>query len=224
MINKNIFTGDIKVDYDKEYAANMEKLLAGAARLSTHFKKLNLEINAVAVLSPVRVAELLNSATQDIIRYASYHPINLDETGALGISESVRAAYLTKWILIFKPLNLDQNLTDVEQVREAGIASRDTGSRVQDNGRFNFQFYCNEYLALYVASYILKLRVDGKIKTIIEYMKQTSSGSPESVRNEIDSLLYNFRYRIKHQDVYHLFYNRLLHSGPLEKGTASVEE
>lgn len=70
-------------------------------------------------------------------------------------------------------------------------------------------YYCNEYLSLLVASAILKLQVDGKLTTVIDYLNITNSG--KSINNELDSLLYNLRYRIKHQDVYHLFYNRLLH-------------
>ncbi|MFA7239386.1 MAG: hypothetical protein WC091_04680 [Sulfuricellaceae bacterium] len=211
MINGHAFPGEASdIDYEKEYEVNNAFLYQGARLFDRYLKNSGVVSNSASGnLSAVRAAELLNSATQDIIRYAIYHPISKGKNGRFSISESVRASYLTKWIMIFKPLNMDQDLTNTQDIIALGKVSRETTCNTDDE-RFNLLYNCNEYFALYVASAILKLKINGQLKTVLEYLRLTNSGA-DSLKNEVNSLLYNLRYRIKHQDVYHLFYNRLLH-------------
>lgn len=211
MINPLLFSQGItpSINYEMELEANSAFLLKGAIHFNTILQQENVKGNTDLILSPVRSAELLNSATEDIIRYALYHPITKNKNGLLLISESVRAAYLTKWIMIFKPLNMDQGLGSAPKIGKIESATRENNALGRDVG-FNLQFFCNEYFALSVASAILLLKLDEKLISIPNYLEKTNS-TEESKKNEINSLLYNLRYRIKHQDVYHLFYNRLLH-------------
>lgn len=117
MLNINVFPdASAQIDYEKELGANSDFLVQGAKILDGYLKKAGAQISASNNLSQVRSADLLNSATQDIIRYALYHPVAKDKNGLFRISESVRAAYLTKWIMIFKPLNIDQDLTEAPKI------------------------------------------------------------------------------------------------------------
>lgn len=212
MINKNIID-NINIDYDTEREANRAPVLLAANYFTTILRKAGLSYDVISDCRSVRFEEMLSAATQDIIRYAIYHPIQTSENNSLLISESVRASYLTKWVMTFRPLDYDKNLPDAYCGKVKKVTPGSNATLLKDD-KFNYQYYCNEYFAIFIASAIIKPKYDDKLVNIIDYIKLASSSNPDSAKNELESLFYNLRYRINHQDVYHLFYNRILHAKP----------
>lgn len=145
--------------------------------------------NDYGLFVPYRLRDILIASTDDMCRYALYHDIKTNKDGFLDISPSARAVFLCKWALKLRPCMLDF------AENEENYASLDL-----DAGDCEDEFvYCNEYFALILASVVLNIKVDGKVRAIYELMED----------EEFRTFLYHMRYRIVHQDTLNLLFNRI---------------
>lgn len=156
-------------------------------------------------LSKLRFDEFSRACADDIYRYSTYHPLRTKSS----ILESVRASYMVKWLLHFRPILLDSYST---MAPEEQTLSYLLDSRV-DTAR---QFYrrCNELFAIFLASYILGVHnlaladVIGRPCLITDFMDRNFDGFIDPNRREMKDFLYTLRYRIGHQDVYRPLFRR----------------
>jgi hypothetical protein len=95
--------------------------------------------------SQIRHDEFMRSCSDDLYRYATYHPVK--KKGVYYIQESVRASYMTKWLLILKPFLLDAYipLTSLDEIKKYIEPS-------QIAQALDFYRRCNEFFIIYCAS------------------------------------------------------------------------
>lgn len=138
--------------------------------------------NAIPILSEERLVAALRAITHDLLRYAIYHRVGFDKRKkAYAICSSVRAAVFTKWILMLRPYSYDL-LSTHGKIGGHGLR------------------FCNEIAAVFCASHTLDLTTSkGDAMYFFEAMEE----------EELQTLLYHFRYRLKHQDTYSLMYRRI---------------
>lgn len=158
--------------------------------------------------SEVRYDEFIRSCTDDLYRYATYHPVKKENECIYRIQESVRASYITKWFLIFKPLILDayKPLANMDLLRKC-IPENEIEAAL------NFFRTSNEIFSIYFASAALKLKknVNGEILLLTEFFDininlDISEGEKDK---EYKDFIYTLRYRLSSQDVYRPIYRRL---------------
>lgn len=164
--------------------------------------------------SSIRVAELINSCTEDIIRYCEYHHIKQDASGLFILSGATRAAFFIKWVMNFRPINVDNNLiTDTEEIlgsleafSQEFFDSEDITSTYSIWGtspQVTSAFLCNEIFCLYLIDVAMMLtKKNGEQNSIMAIIRG----------RELRSFLYALRFRIKHQDSFMPFLNRVLYS------------
>jgi hypothetical protein len=184
------------VDYKLEFQRNVEILQAAI----DNFKSIYSDCNEPSLdlakfeekyLIKHRVKEILISVTDDVARYCLYHDIAKDSAGGFALSPPTRAAFFVKWMTSFKPCKLDGYATD--------SSKSDTDSL---SHRFEFT---NEILTIFVASTVLGLQDQhGRVCLLSSLLAPA----------ELESLLYQLKYRISHQDVFYSFLNRLYYSNP----------
>lgn len=153
------------------------------------------EITGIQIYySEIRTEELLNSCADDLYRYAIYHPVELDaNNGGHKIAQPIRASYLIKWIMIFRPLILDCYTS----------MQNNNGDNQQDEKTVDFYRKSNEYFAVFIASYALNMRkkvTESEIIPITDFL--TGHG-------EYEDFIYSLRYRTHHQDVYRALFRRI---------------
>lgn len=161
--------------------------------------------------------DLLRAVTYDLCRYASFHDIK-EMTGdenqtLLNIEESVRAASFMKWILQLRPLRIDSLYEKNLGPNLPPPPLRDKANKFSEFKNFSsaqleqayLTYYCNEHLAIFVASQCLDiLATNGEnthVKPITEFYKE---------KNGVLKLIYILRYRVKHQDTYYPVLSRFV--------------
>ncbi len=141
-----------------------------------------------------RISNFLVSVTDDLIRYASYHKVGIEEreSGAkiYSISEPARASFFIKWILKLKLCQTD-NILDKDPYKSIKYEESDelpsTKARLIN--------YCNETLSLISISIIFGITYADKKNTPVFYNEFFNN-------KEVMVLYYAMRYRSYHQDSY----------------------
>ena len=159
--------------------------------------------------SQIRHDEFIRSCTDDLYRYATYHPVK--KRGLYYIQESVRASYMTKWLMMLKPFLLDSYipLTSVENIKK--YIPQDQVGRA-----FDFYRRCNEFFAIYCASVALRVKME-KTKSgedpvyllLTEFFDIDIERKKTKDDREYKDFLYTLRYRMPTQDVYRPIYRRI---------------
>lgn len=184
--------------YEAEYRIN-KAILERVILIHIDYLNLNTTVtsdNFSEFYSLYRIEDILVSVTDDLIRYAQYHKIKKKEykgNDIYSISDPTRAAFFTKWILKLRPSLADARLCNKY------ISSREdedlVGSATHKIG------FCNEYLALLVASKIFNIRSGNKI---VGYDMIFG-------KELLPTLFYSLRYRLVHQDSYSELYRNVFH-------------
>jgi hypothetical protein len=159
------------------------------------------------VFSELRYLEFVRSCSDDLYRYATYHSVKYEDN-EFYIQESVRASYITKWLLMFKPLILDCYLSF--NADKNGI---DQYINAEDKeAAFEFFRKSNELFAIYFASVTLKLKKVESSKgfnILTDFFDFDINNKFDDHRTEHKDFLYTLRYRSPSQDVYRPIYRRL---------------
>lgn len=168
----------------------------------------SLNTKTSKIFSEIRYEEFIRSCTDDLYRYATYHPVKKGN-GEFLIQESVRASYITKWLMMFKPLILDVilSLVDKNEVNKY-LADEDIETA------YNFFRKSNELFAIYFASATLKLKKkkDAKEKEFVlltDFFDFNIIEEYNHKQKEYKDFMYALRYRLPSQDVYRPIYRRL---------------
>lgn len=159
-----------------------------------------------AFISKLQVDELIRACSDDLYRYAEYHPVLKNKDEYL-IAEPIRASYLTKWLMMFKPLILDSYSSLTSEKSFFELIEK---SKIETDSIVEFFRRANEILAIYVASSALCLKIalkkdDERYYLLTEYMPDESNDEKREVRD----FMYSLRYRMPHQDVYRAVYRRI---------------
>lgn len=160
------------------------------------------EASSVDLLS--RKHDIFIAITDDLCRYSAYHDVSFLEDRSLDISAPTRASYFIKWIISMKPLVIDMFIEASSYKYHSLLIEKESIFKQEDYDTFvrdNFMQNCNEFLSLHFACYF----ITGELK-IGEFLENLEP------KKEFMPLLYNLKYRVNHQDVYHLFLNNLLHN------------
>lgn len=151
-------------------------------------------------ISEQRVDEMHRACSDDLYRYATYHPVK-HSGDVYDIAEPIRASYMIKWFLMFRPLFLDSILSfSTDSSTEAALKAN----------MAEFFRKSNEILALYLATQIIRIGakfIDGRCS--IKFITEVMDGNGDIESSEVRDLLYSMRYRLPHQDVYRAFFRRL---------------
>lgn len=157
------------------------------------------------VFSKLRLDEFNRACADDLYRYAIYHPVRTEENEFF-IRESVRASYISKWLMIFKPLILDiyGTITTEENI-QSYLSSENK------EGYANFYRKSNEFfLVCFVSATLgLKRKKNGNYCKIFDFLDLNLENQYDASRKETLDFLYTLRYRIPHQDVYRSIYRRM---------------
>lgn len=128
-----------------------------------------------------RIDEISRACSDDLFRYATYHPVEIKEDASrYGISGQSLASHIVKWVMLFRPILIDSFWS--EKSPEDVISKEDHYRR------------CNEIFSLFIISHIAAgPNSAGKsIPSITDLMGA----------EQLTDFLYTLRYRIKHQDVF----------------------
>jgi hypothetical protein len=173
-------------------------------------------------ISRHRLEETCLSCADDLFRYARYHPVSVDENGEFLIHEFVRASYLLKWWLTYRPVIIDSNDSWVSVEHFTNIASAEFQTKKQydpaelQDALTTWYRKANELFAISLASVVMQIP-DPKgspedFINITDLMNNISSKHDEQMSETVD-FLYTLRYRLKHQDVYRPILRRLEEQG-----------
>lgn len=153
------------------------------------------------IVSSSRLDEFSRACADDIYRYAVYHPLKDHRS----VIESVRASYMVKWLMHFRPIMLDlySSFNDESNTMNYFLASE------RDDAK---EFYrkSNELFAIFLASYVIGV-INGDSESpslITNYMDINLDGGCSSDSREVLDFIYTLRYRISHQDVYRPIFRR----------------
>jgi hypothetical protein len=146
--------------------------------------------------------EILRACSDDLYRYANYHQVIKSDARHLEIQESIRASYLVKWIMNFRPLILDSLKNWIKEDDAVSTLPEEDRKKTLD-----FLRKSNEVFAVFVASRCLAIPT-GAVD---------SDGNPEihmltnflTDDNELEDFMYTLRYRINHQDIFRALFRRL---------------
>lgn len=159
------------------------------------------------LISKLRYDEFLRACSDDVYRYSGYHPLK----ERAKIIESVRASYMVKWLMMFKPLILDIYSTLTPPEKTLFYIS-------EENKESACSFYrkSNELFAVFLASYVIGIQIDYDKATLTDdsflltdLMDTNIHGQFDSSRREIYDFFYTLRYRVAHQDVYRPIFRRI---------------
>jgi hypothetical protein len=203
---------ELGVDYKTEFQRNVRILQAAVDSFKSIY---HADCKGLDLSSPKfeemyfirhRMREILVSATDDMARYWLYHNIakeselyhNKESGKAFALSPPTRAAFFIKWVTNFKPCKLDEYVTPLSK-------SNSNSGDLLLSCRFE---YASEILAIFVASTIMGLQdKNGRVCLLSTLLSQT----------ELESFLYQLKYRINHQDAFYSFFNRLYYSNPASR-------
>jgi hypothetical protein len=173
-------------------------------------------------ISRHRLDEACCSCADDLYRYARYHPVSEDDNGELLIHEFVRASYLLKWWLTYRPVIIDSNDSWVSLENFTKIASEEFQKNKSydpkelEESLSDWYRKANELFAVSLASVVMQIPDPHgdpeKFLRITDLMQNTSSRHDEKMSETLD-FLYTLRYRLKHQDVYRPILRRLEEQG-----------
>lgn len=177
-------------------------------RYQKYITAFNMGTGCSSLISKLRFDEFLRACSDDICRYSTYHPLEQRDR----IIESVRASYMVKWLMLFKPLLLDVYSTLAPPDKTLFYVS-------SENQEAAVHFYrkSNELFAVFLASYVLGIHsVDsGDVDSVEDAFALTDlmdiniDGNFDQERREIHDFFYTLRYRIPHQDVYRPIFRRI---------------
>jgi hypothetical protein len=196
----------------KDYDYNKEIYKAASVRFIAELMAIDAvksDQPSTAIFSVLRGQEVITSCTTDIKRYCEYHQIDVCEgkSGVYDLSNATRASFFIKWVLNFRPIMIDNYFDDATLSKqllyafdsETKYPQEHIDTRLKTNPA-TYQFFCNEIFALHVASVALKVNDKrNNPKCIIDIVGD----------EELRSIYYALRYRIKHQDSYTLWLNAL---------------
>lgn len=153
------------------------------------------------IISPSRLDEFSRACADDIYRYAVYHPLK-DHRSVL---ESVRASYMIKWLMHFRPIILDLYASFSDDSKTLAYF---TDAEREDAKEFYRK--SNELFAIFLASYIIGIAPDdpNSPSLITNFMDVNIDGSHSVDSREVLDFIYTLRYRISHQDVYRPIFRR----------------
>lgn len=191
-------------EYANEYNVNNELLERAIQSQVTHMKDLHSkrfsDVEGFAPYMDYRIADLLVSVTDDLIRYARYHDITKEKRKSCGteiysISEPVRASYFAKWILKLKPASWD-SISSSESYTSSEVESTEYIKNIEHEIEF-----CNEHLALLMLSILMNVKYDNEDE-LVEFNKFFH-------RIDLSTVYYALRYRNYHQDSFTLLFYKI---------------